>query len=97
MGPNICKTTAPSQVSPLAYMGSRINDSIFIEPTTEAEVCKLIMSLKHSAPGWDGLSAKVMKQSYGSLLKPLTHVLNRSLTLGGLPFKTQTGKGYSIV
>ena len=64
IGPNICKNRPMSHTSPMTYMGSRINDSMFIESATEMEIRRIILSLKNSAAGWDDISAKIVKQTY---------------------------------
>ena len=58
---------------------------MFIEPVIENEVQSLIRNLKHSSAGWDSISAAVLKSADKEILKPLTHVLNLSLTTGVFP------------
>ena len=41
--------------------------------------------MNNSSPGADGITAKILKFSCNLLLKPLTHVLNLSLSSGYFP------------
>lgn len=61
-------------------------DSFFMSPTHPLEILKIIKGLKNrSAPGKDGLTNIILKNNVHSLLKPLTHVMNLSLSSGKFP------------
>ena len=55
---------------------------MFIEPVIESEVHTLIKQLNLSSPGYDSISATVVKAAESSFILPLTHVLNISLSTG---------------
>ena len=92
IGPNISKSTPDCDVSPLAYMGTRVNNSMFINPTIETEIRKIILSLKNSSPGWDEITGKILKETYNSILQPLTYVFNLSLSHGVVPSELKVAK-----
>ena len=91
IGPSISRSTPSSDVSPLAYMGPRLNNTIFINNATETEVQRIIFSLKKSSPGWDDLSANLLKQTYDCMLIP-TYVCNLSLEKGVFPRELKLAK-----
>ena len=66
-------------------MGPSNSNSIFIAPVVENEVHSLILNLKSNSPGWDSVSATIIKSAERTILKPLTHVLNLSVTTGTFP------------
>ena len=66
-------------------MTERNDNNMFIRPAIENEVKSVIKSLKLSSSGWDTISAKVIKTTYHSILTPLTHVINLSLSTGVFP------------
>jgi hypothetical protein len=51
----------------------------------EQEVIQLVKNLKNSSAGWDSISAQIIKDGVNYLLKPMTHVLNMSLSTGIFP------------
>ena len=67
--------------SPLSYMHSRINESIFLSPVTPVEIEKLLLTLKDSATGWDEINAMFLKHLW-IIWNPLCHVCNMSLEEG---------------
>ena len=49
---------------------------------TESEVTDIILSLKNSSAGYDKKSAHILKQNIILYIKPLTHLVNRSIKKG---------------
>lgn len=61
-------------------------ESIFFTPTDESEILKIINSLKsESAPGFDGVSNRLLKMSQHILAPPLAYLYNLSLSSGVVP------------
>ena len=85
IGPTLANKIPETKQSPIDNMGTCNLNSMFIEPVIENEVQSLIRNLKHSSAGWDSISAAVLKSADRAILKPLTHVLNLSLTTGVFP------------
>ncbi len=52
----------------------------------------IIINLKNSAAGWDGISAQIIKQFYSLYIKPLCHTLNLSITQGMFPNELKVAK-----
>lgn len=60
--------------------------SMFFTPTDYSEISNIISSLKtQSAPGWDGVSAKIIKSYKHILVEPITFLCNLSLSTGIFP------------
>ena len=92
IGPNLSKSQHPSNINATSYLKNRNIHSMFIEPTNELEIKKIVMSLKESAVGWDELSAKVLKKCTSHILFPLTHVFNMSFRCGIFPAELKLAK-----
>ena len=58
--------------------------SLYLEPVTEAEIRRLIMSLKSSAPGYD-IRSSILNMSLPFICTPLTYISNLSLQEGVFP------------
>ena len=54
-------------------------------PVTSIEVCKVLGSLKNSAPGYDNLNAELLKEVSDAIAEPLTHIFNLSFNKGIVP------------
>jgi len=92
IGPNLSKSQPPSSINATSYLKNRNIYSMFIEPTTELEINKIIMAIKESAVGWDELSAKVIKKCTSHILFPLSHVFNMSFSSGVFPIELKLAK-----
>ena len=60
-------------------------ESIYLEPVIENEINTLIKALKDTATGFDNMNSMSLKISSETLIKPLTHICNLSLTQGIFP------------
>ena len=60
-------------------------NSLFLEPVTEYENEINILSLKNGAPGYDDVTAQILKSCVLKVLEPLSYLCNRSLTEGIFP------------
>ena len=98
IGPNLA-SHIPDVVgeSPLDMMGDRVLHSIFINPVVESEVESIIKLLKPSSPGWDSISADVVKVTRKSFIVPLTHIMNMSLTTGIFPSELKIARVIPIL
>uniref|UniRef100_A0A1B6KQP0 Endonuclease/exonuclease/phosphatase domain-containing protein n=1 Tax=Graphocephala atropunctata TaxID=36148 RepID=A0A1B6KQP0_9HEMI len=79
--------TQDMSVSHKAYYSNKgISDSLFMSPTSEAEVIRIINSLKTSnTAGFDGTSTKLLKACSSEMSKPLTYLINKSISTGKFP------------
>ena len=80
-----------SNVNPISYIKS-INNRIVIPTITCHEVYQVICFLKNSSADWDDFPTVVLKKCYGSLLQPLTHLINCSLQSGIFPDKLKLAR-----
>lgn len=65
--------------------------SMFLTPVCKNDLIRHISSLKNnSSPGFDGISAKMIKQTHLEILVPLEHIINQIFITGTVPsdFKT---------
>ena len=85
VGPSLAKKIPTRVISPLHYMGNRVQNSIFLEPVHPSEIDVIMKDMKNSAPGHDGITLNVLKRSLSSIKTPLTHILNLSLSEGVFP------------
>jgi hypothetical protein len=85
VGPQLSKKIRKTNVSPTSYISRTIQECIFLKPVTDNEVCKIMKSLKESSAGYDDICPKVVKKVYKSILNPLTHLLNLSISSGIFP------------
>lgn len=61
-------------------------DSMYLKPVTENEIINQISSLKnHSAPGLDGVSAKLIKLTHIEIAQPMAHIINLIFKTGLVP------------
>ena len=72
-------------------MISNIN-SMAVLPVSQSEVSDIINNLKSSSPGWDSISANVVKATYPHFIEPLTHIMNLSITRGIFPKQLKLAK-----
>ena len=71
--------------SPLSSMGDRIMELLYLQPVTCEEINSILVSLKNTAHGWADISSVFKKSSTQSILQPLSHICNLSLTEGVFP------------
>ena len=60
-------------------MREALKETLFLSPVTETEINKIIRALKDSAAGHD-ISSQFLKLALNSIVDPLTHICNMSLT-----------------
>ena len=60
-------------------------ESIFLTPTDEQGIRKIILDTRNSAPGNDEITSKVIKPIIDIPLTPLTYITNVSFTDGVFP------------
>ena len=85
IGSNLAHKIPNQAQSPLSYHGNRLSNTIFLEPVSEEEVYSIVTNLKNSAPGYDEVTAGILKLSLPVINGPLTHILNLSLLEGVFP------------
>ena len=92
IGPTLAKKIPNTSVDPLSYIPVRNVDTIYLNSVNEDEIVKIIKEMKNSSPGWDAISAKVLKNTYHLFIVPLTHVCNLSILKGVFPRELKTAR-----
>ena len=88
VGKNFAEKIPTSQNSISHYLSQiPLNPkSMFMDPTSNIEIRKLIMQLPNKdSSGYDNLSNRLLKQLADSILEPLTTIFNQSLNEGVFP------------
>ena len=93
IGPNLNREIQTSGVDPLHYMNKTTSyNSLFLRDTDREEVKRIIKELKDGASGYDGISAKLIKNTYHIFINPLIHIINLSLSQGIFPQELKIAK-----
>ena len=75
------------------YLKNPSPNSMFVEPVEEIEVLNTVNKLKpKTSSGYDEISTKIMKDTIVLIVKPLTHIINLSITKGSVPKELKIGK-----
>ena len=69
-----------------------INDSITIHYVNDSEIISVIKSLKISSAGYDGIPVSIAKQLINSYIKPLSYLINKSISEGIFPTELKLAK-----
>ena len=85
IGPTLADKIDSVPTPPESYLAGSFNNSMFLIPTTEFEISKIVMNLKESSPGYDQISSKVLKSSLDLILPHLVHIVNLSFVNGVFP------------
>ena len=92
VGPTLEKNCPPSAQAPITWMKGRNGQSIFILPTDQTEISKLIGTLKESSAGWDDLNLSTLKIAWPSISSVFTHIMNLSLLQGIVPLELKVAR-----
>ena len=88
VGPSLAKTIKSQKKNTFKLPEVNIIhvESLFLIPTDEEEIIKIIQRLKpKTSSGHDNISAKLVKQLGTSFVKPLIYIMNLSFTTGEIP------------
>ena len=94
VGPNLANNIKNiNATSAESYLNKQNINSIFLRPTDQNEILKIIseMKNKHSS-GYDDISSTVLKRTYKYILVPLQHIINTSIEKGSFPDKMKIAK-----
>ena len=78
VGTVLAKSIPPTVKNPVDYIQQDILSTLYFDPVTENEICKIIGSFKDSAAGWDDLKSSMIKHIKEFIIVPLVHKCNRS-------------------
>ncbi len=72
-------------------------NSIFISPTSQEEILKITRELKpKTSKDTNEISTKLMKQTINTIISPITHIMNLSLSKGTVPDMMKISKTIPI-
>jgi len=93
IGPSLANKLPHSEVSFTSFLKNRISESIFLRPVTEDEIIHLVSNFKNgTASGFDGFTMSDIKPNIAFLARPLSHLLNLSISLGKVPDKVKIAR-----
>lgn len=74
------------------YLHSPPEFSMYLAPTNQYEVQKLLSMTKTEAPGYDDISPKVLKHCSSIISAPMAHIINVCLKSGNFPDNLKIAK-----
>ena len=75
------------------FLSSKIDETIFLSPSSEQEISKEISKLKpNKSSGPDGISPRLIRDCAPCIIKPLTIILNNSLETAKYPSALKMAK-----
>ena len=85
IGPTLANKLPKQSQSPESFMTAQLFNSLYLSNVSDEEVINIVNYLKPSSPGYDEISADILRLILPSICKPLVNILNLSLTLGIFP------------
>jgi len=92
IGPNTRNKIPSCSVNPTSYISGNYASSMLVKNTDQSEVAKIILALKDSSSGCDGIYARIVKDYHKYILSPLTHIFQLSLSQGYFPTELKIAK-----
>ena len=94
IGPNLAsKIKQDNNINFATFLPPNFNKSLFLTPTDEEEIFKIVRCLKTSrSSGHDGLSVHLLKRIVIHIATPLAYIFNLSITTGICPSSFKTAK-----
>ena len=80
-----------------SYLPEANRESIFLTPTDQQEIRNIMLNIRNSAPGLDGISSKVINPVIETLLPPLTCITNYPLLKGYFLLNLRLHKSYHCI
>ena len=85
LGPNLAKNINNTNKAINKYLTESIPNRLFLEAVTEHEVRNEIGKINATkSPGYDGLSAKIIKFVANEISKPITQIFNQTFRTGNI-------------
>ena len=85
IGPTLDRKITRTSVNPISFIPKNYEINIFILPTTEEEIHKIIDSLKNCAVGWDELPSNKFKENKHIFAKLLMHLAGCEINIFCFP------------
>ena len=68
------------------------SENIFLEPTTDNEICTAFQNISSPAGGWDNFTKMILPSIFPSILPCLTNIINMSFYSGTVPSELKIAK-----
>ena len=88
----LCKKCSTPSKDPCEYLNHNITKSLYMGPSTEEEIMKILLNIKNSYPGHDDINIKVRKAVKEYIIAPLTQLCNIYLITGKVPNELKIAK-----
>ena len=86
LGPSLARKIPITATSATSFLSGDFVDAIFLDPVGENEVKSTTLAFPMGkATGYDNISQSSIKMCIDSISKPLTHIINLSLSEGFVP------------
>jgi hypothetical protein len=93
IGPSLASKIPPPTNTNFKTKSSSLEHSIFLSPTNDKEIIDITSTLKSSSScGQDGISSNLLKKIIPSIVVPLVHIFNKSLSTGVVPNNLKVAK-----
>jgi exonuclease III len=93
LGPQLAQNIPQNQANPEPINSINIPHSFFFTPVTPVEILQIVHNMKpKTSSGFDNISPKLTKQTILSIVDPLCHIMNLSLSTGIVPSKCKIAK-----
>ena len=93
IGPSLANKIPDGKHSHSHYMTNRNDKNMFIAPTDQHEISKLISSLRNTkSSGSDNISSLFLKKIKDSIALPLSNLINNSISTGSVPSALKIAK-----
>lgn len=84
VGPKLAAKIPPEPTNPMDFMQVNSPVSFFFSPCTFNEVRNVILMLKNSSSGHDGVRPDILRDNVDLIVSPLLHLINLSFSQGRL-------------
>ena len=85
IGNNLASNNHDRQASYATYLSEPVPYSFYLKPTTVDEIKSVILQMKISSPGHDGINIKVIKECHHIISPVLSAIINKSFIEGFFP------------
>ena len=85
IGPTLANKIPKQSQSHESFMTAQLFNSLYLSNVSDEEVINIVNYLKPSSPGYDEISADILRLILPTICKPLVYILNLSLTQGIFP------------
>jgi hypothetical protein len=85
VGPTLASKIDKVDISPMSYLKGTFSSTLYLTPTDNNEVFKIIKQMKVSSAGYDNITALSLQKSIDLFLPHLVYLINTSLSNGVFP------------